>query len=89
MDRAQLSKYVLLVDKKIVNEGEILCLFIGHFNTRNSTVCVFPYLLYPKAKRKQTKRVLTKIYYSPQSKISISLEVVGVETKLLSWKLSM
>jgi hypothetical protein len=33
--------------------------------------------------RKQTKRVLTKIYYSPQSKISISLEV-GVETKLFS-----
>ena len=32
-------------------------------------------------KRKQTKRVLRKIYYSPQSKNSISLEV-AVETKL-------
>jgi hypothetical protein len=32
-------------------------------------------------KRKQTKRVLRKIYYSPQSKDSISLEV-AVETKL-------
>ena len=34
-----------------------------------------------EAKRKQTKRVLRKIYYSPQSKESISLEV-AVETKL-------
>ena len=34
-----------------------------------------------QAKRKQTKRVLRKIYYSPQSKDSISLEV-AVETKL-------
>jgi hypothetical protein len=32
-------------------------------------------------KRKQTKRVLGKIYYSQQSKDSISLEV-AVETKL-------
>jgi hypothetical protein len=32
-------------------------------------------------KRKQTKRVLRKLYYSPQSKDSISLEV-AVETKL-------
>jgi hypothetical protein len=33
-------------------------------------------------KRKQTRRVLTKMFYPPQSKISISLEK-GVETKLL------
>ena len=31
-----------------------------------------------KAKKKQTERVLRKMYYSPQSKNSISLEV-GVE----------
>ena len=39
------------------------------------------YLVLLWAKRKQTKRVLRKIYYSPQSKDSISLEV-AVETKL-------
>ena len=38
------------------------------------------YLVLLWAKRKQTKRVLRKIYYSPQSKDSISLEV-AVETK--------
>ena len=31
------------------------------------------YLLFAHPKRKQTKRVLTNIYYSPQSKSSISL----------------
>ena len=37
-------------------------------------------LLREHPKRKQTKRVLRNIYYSPQSKDSISLEV-GDETK--------
>ena len=43
-------------------------------------------LVPPWPKRKQTKRVLTNIYYSPQSKTSISLGVpnweVGADTKL-------
>jgi hypothetical protein len=38
------------------------------------------------AKRKQTKRVNRKNYYSPQSKNSISLEV-GVETNLFQIQL--
>jgi hypothetical protein len=37
--------------------------------------------IYKRAKRRQTKRVLRKMYYSPQSKDSISL-VVAVQTKL-------
>ena len=37
-------------------------------------------IYYSQPKRKHTKRLLAKIYYSPQSKSSISLEVV-VETK--------
>ena len=37
--------------------------------------------LHPCPKRKQTKRVLRKIYYSTKSKDSISLEV-AVETKI-------
>jgi hypothetical protein len=51
--------------------------YFTHIPGLNPTVLL--QILRPK--RKQTKRVLTKNFYSPQSKISIFLEV-GIETKL-------
>ena len=65
---------ILCKDKKILS-----------YETFASSMVRFVFHLYSKmtflTKRKQTKRVLRKIYYSPQSKASICFEV-AVETKL-------
>ena len=54
--------------------------FIYTFSYSFSSLFTFQFLGVPP-KRKQTKRVLRKIYYSPQSKSSMSWQV-GAESKL-------